>query len=94
MKKTLDDVLGKERKLHWRFIGFKKLQKMPDGQYKMDWISEITVNHYQKENDALEAAKKILKRPHYHLKDVWECTQCQTTEEQMELYKKLKKHIE
>lgn len=89
----MDNVLGKERKLHWVFLGCNVRKKQSQGGYMMFEVSEIAVNHYNTEKEALLAAKKILKRKYYQLKQVYECTQCQNLEEQKEVMKIMKKHL-
>ena len=97
-KLTIDEVLGKERKMHWKFIGYDKtvISKNEQGIKVTHFIfpTEITVNHFKTEAEALAGARKGLKRKEFYLKEAWECTQCQSIEEQREMMKMLKKHIE
>ena len=69
-------------KLHWNFIVAKERK----GEILHD-MSEVMVLHYESEEMALIAAKKIIERPIWHLKQVWECQDC-------ELHDKQKRYID
>ena len=86
---TIDEVLGKQRKLHWKFLAYER--RLDDGN--ISGVVEVIVNHYTNEADALNAVKGIAVRPLYFLKEVWECTQCQTQDEQKEMFRIFKKYL-
>lgn len=69
-------------KLHWQFIAAKEQKEMV-----FNAVSEVLVLHYENEEMALIAAKKIIERPIWHLKQVWECQDC-------ELHDKQKRYID
>lgn len=56
-------------------------------------VTEIQVNHAIDEGHALDQAKKIIRRPLYRLKSVWECHDCAKEEKiKKEMLKFLEKH--
>ena len=69
-------------KLHWQFIAAKERK---EGVFHD--FSEVIVLHYENEETALIVAKKIIERPIWHLKQVWECQNC-------ELHDKHKRYID
>ena len=62
-------------KLHWQFIAAKEKVGI-----NFNEVSEVIVLHYDREEEALIAAKRIIERPVWHLKQVWECQNCQDQE--------------
>lgn len=56
---------------HWIFYAY-------DAKLNESYVEpvEVTVNDAETEIEALEEAKKILKRLNYTLRKVYECTQC------------------
>jgi hypothetical protein len=65
--------MSSSKKSKWIFIGYAEAKPKGDG-FELVGASEIIVFDYKTEKEALAAAKKILKRDLYHLKQVsqWE----------------------
>ena len=67
--------------LHWQFIGYE--EKTENGQ--LNGASEVDIINYANEEDALDAVKKILSRPQYFLKKVFECNTCDAHKKQQRI---------
>ena len=79
--------------LHWKFIGYKS--NLEDG--RLEGASEVDVINYISEKEALAAAMKVIERPNFILRQVWECAHCNLENKQIrhmdKVVKMLEKHL-
>lgn len=71
--------------LHWDFIAYVKLNE----NKSFDQSVFVSVKGHKTEQVALEAAKNIIKRPHYYLQKVWECITCGFQEDMLKEFRKM-----
>lgn len=91
--------------LHWAISAFDKIVEFTnkDGyeDYRAHFMVDIQIEHASSEEEAIEIAKKIIKRKHYHVRMILEChclannaeksRQLELNREQIKLFKKITK---
>lgn len=70
-----------ERHFHWEFFAYNdaNVYGEPPNQ-RIDYICTVTVVVFDIEENAIIAAKEVIKRDKFALKQVWECTTCRFNE--------------
>lgn len=74
--------MGDEIKhIHWVIQAYDKESE----KHELINFSEVTILVAKNEEEAIERAKELIKRPLYRLSKVCECTQCNKIDLQMEM---------
>lgn len=77
------------RHYHYTILAYDELRE--NGQVTNGVA--VTINHALDEENAIEQAKKLVKRPCYRLDRLSECNTCATDEEQKEIKREMLKFM-
>lgn len=88
------EITTPKKHFHCKVIAYRgKSQAVPGA---LDEATEIDLIGYVSEEDAIARAKKLIDRPGYFLRNIWQCNHCDMQEmamkAQAEMLKHLKKH--